>query len=199
MLHLQATNLSFAFHEHHHLFRNLNFDISAGELLHVRGSNGSGKTTLLKVLTSLLESSSGQLAVKVACEYLAAEHNGLYLKMDAVSNLAFWQNLRSPAAVPPIIQELDFWGLSHPLIRQHFPVEKFSTGMKRRLALARVRLSGTKLWLLDEPISGLDEAGIEKFCEVVQTHLNAGGSVILTSHDTHFLKKINHKTLDMNQ
>jgi len=83
------------------------------------------------------------------------------------------------------------------LIRQGLEVGKFSTGMKRRLALARLSLSQTKIWLLDEPLFGLDQKAIEVLIDSLQQHRDAGGAVLMISHDlAPFLSLIN-ETIDL--
>src|SRR5690606_18063088 len=117
-------------------------------------------------------------------EYLPAEANGLYLRMSAIQNLSFWAALRS---VRPTLDRvhaaLAVWGLDKPLLRDNFAVEKFSTGMKRRLALARLELSPAPCWLLDEPFYGLDQDAAAIFRSRLQAHLKRGGSALIVSHD----------------
>ena len=118
-------------------------------------------------------------------EYLPAEANGLYVKMDAVQNLRFWSELRGVEANEErILAALRRWRLDHPLLRQGFPVEKFSTGMKRRLALARLELSPARCWLLDEPVYGLDAEATLEFTRLVASHIGSGGSGLVVSHET---------------
>lgn len=133
-------------------------------------------------------------------EYLPAEANALFGKMDAMSNLRFWRKLRNLEASDASIRVvLKKWDLDHPLIRENFPVESFSTGMKRRLALARLELSETPCWLLDEPLYGLDTKGIETFQSMLEDHLKKGGITIIVSHDITPLERFPVRRLDMLQ
>ncbi|TWW09984.1 hypothetical protein E3A20_08890 [Planctomyces bekefii] len=117
-------------------------------------------------------------------EYLPAEANGLYLKMDAMQNLSYWDALRGhDDNIERIRKALARWNLDHPLLRDRFPVEKFSTGMKRRLALARLDLANASGWLLDEPVYGLDAEAIVAFREQLSEHLKRGGLALIISHD----------------
>lgn len=162
------------------------------------GPNGAGKSTFMAVVAGLLRADSGTIEYfpgdekdgpapdrRVYLEYLPAEANGLFVKMDAVQNLSFWSELRGIAASEEqILQALRHWRLDHPLLRQGFPVEKFSTGMKRRLALARLQLSPAPCWLLDEPVYGLDAEATAAFTRLVASHLSKGGSGLVVSHET---------------
>jgi heme exporter protein A len=129
-------------------------------------------------------------------EYLPAEANGLYLKMDATHNLLFWSALRGESvALEAVFKALERWNLNHALLRDNFPVEKFSTGMKRRLALARLALSPAPLWLLDEPLYGLDTQATGVFQDLLSEHLTAGGMALLVSHDLKPIEGLITRTL----
>jgi len=207
---LTVTDLSFRFRQRR-LFDGLSFTLKSGELIHLAGPNGCGKSTLMSVIAGLLSPASGKVEYypgsgaaapvddrRAFMEYLPAEANGLFLKLDAVANLSFWRALRGEAASPAGLTEaLARWGLDHALIRSEFPVEKFSTGMKRRLALARLTLSPAPLWLLDEPVYGLDEGATITFTAVLKEHLAKGGLAAVVSHDLKPLAGLIKQTLQL--
>jgi len=159
--------------------------VSPGELLHLSGPNGSGKTTFLKIIAGLIAPDKGSISFHdTHYEYLDSESNGHYLKISAASNLRFWGKLKQHhLSNQQLDDELLTWGLSNPYISQKLAVENFSTGMKRKLALARVSLSSEKIWLLDEPILGLDEKSLNLFSKKLAKHLNQGGCAVVISHD----------------
>ncbi len=205
---LKIHNLEFRY-QFRRILQGVSFAAEAGEIVHIIGPNGAGKTTLMTILAGLRQEHAGRIEYETApgklaedrrnfIEYLPAEANALYGKMDAMTNLRFWQSLRGhKSSDEALIQELEQWDLDHPLIRQNFPVERFSTGMKRRLALARVRLSATPCWLLDEPLYGLDTKGIQTFQGMLEAHLKNGGQAWIVSHDTAPLSIFKLRTLDL--
>lgn len=207
---LTVTNLSFRYSQRR-LFDDLSFTIKAGELVHFAGPNGCGKSTLMSVIAGLLTATSGKVEFfagegavapsadrRAFTEYLPAEANGLFLKLDATANLNFWKSLRGSSGDPQVVAAaLARWGLDHALLRTQFPVEKFSTGMKRRLALARIALSPAPLWLLDEPVYGLDDAAIGIFRDMLGQHLQRGGMAAIVSHDQKALTGLATKTIAM--
>jgi heme exporter protein A len=176
----------------------LSLSVRPGELVHLVGPNGAGKSTLVAIVAGLLRADTGSVEYfpqgdsagpaedrRLFLEYLPAEANGLFVKMDAVQNLSFWAQLRgAEASEERIFGALQRWHLDHPLLRQRFPVEKFSTGMKRRLALARLELSPAPCWLLDEPVYGLDAEATVAFTRLVAAHLAKGGLALVVSHET---------------
>ena len=204
---LAITNLSFGF-RHRRLFDALSLTAEAGELLHIAGPNGAGKSTFMAVVAGLLAPERGEVDYKLngtsvedrRCylEYLPAEANGLYLKMSAVQNLQFWSRLRGrDLSVDAVCAALEPWNLNHPFLRDGFPVEKFSTGMKRRLALARLDLSPAPCWLLDEPVYGLDAEAMMVFHQRLAAHLKKGGTAVVISHDLQPLAGLITRTVSL--
>jgi heme exporter protein A len=208
---LKISNLSFGY-RHLPLFHDISFEIKKGEMIHLSGSNGAGKSTMMSIVSGLLSPNTGtvefypgdhsQQAVqdrRLFLEYLPAEANGLYQKLGAVENLKFWAQLRGrKLSLGEMLESLDQWDLNLPLIRDQFPVEKFSTGMKRKLALARLQLSPAPCWLLDEPFYGLDTKAIEKFRQCLTEHLAGGGMALTISHDIVPLDGLIAKTVSLN-
>jgi heme exporter protein A len=190
---LTIESLSFGF-QHALLFDKVELTLGPGEIVHLSGHNGAGKSTFLSIIAGLRSQTKGDVFCTIDgarvenrrtyVEYLAAESNGLYGHLDAVSNLEFWTSLRG-RSLPreTIINALKTWGLGNALVREDFPVGKYSTGMKRRLALARISLSSCPIWLMDEPVYGLDNKGIELFRRMLVEHKSAGGSCLIVSHD----------------
>ena len=202
---LKVSDLTFQF-PHRQLFRDLSFQIRPGHLLHVKGANGVGKSTLVNILCGFLAPTSGEIAylkddttvdeLRDYLEYLPSEANGLFLKMNAVANLQFWLSLRGhTVSEAQLNSALEKWGLGHPILKTPFPVERYSTGMKRRLALARLTLSTAPFWLLDEPIYGLDAEATEIFATELKHHLEQGGLALMVTHETGILADLPHETL----
>ena len=210
---LKVENLSFGFGSRR-LFSNLNFEVRPGQLVHIAGSNGVGKSTLLSILAGTLSPMTGTAKYfpdqesapqnkeaadpRMYIEYVPAEANGLYLSMSAQENLSFWQALRhGKANLSDINRELDIWNLNQPWLNFGFPVSKFSTGMKRRLALVRLALAKVPCWLLDEPVYGLDEQAVSSFRQLLQAHLTSGGLAIIVSHDLTAIRGLELKTVTL--
>ena len=173
------------------LFRNLDFSLESGQLLYLRGHNGSGKSTLLRTLSGLLLAETGNIQWngqnihKARSEYhqtlLFLGHlNGLKGDLTAV------ENLRIDAAIQghQLSEKTAWQTLSDIGLRGHedLPTKYLSQGQKRRVALARLWVSNAMLWILDEPFSALDVDAVEQLQQVIRSHLDRGGMVILTTH-----------------
>ncbi len=172
------------------VLRGLSLRLPAGRIVALRGSNGSGKTTLLRLLATRLRPSSGRAsvfgrdlvreaaAVRREVAYLAV-HGGSYGTLTARENLRLACVLTG-APQDGVDAELARVGLSEHADR---PVRVFSSGMKRRLGLARLALRDAALWLLDEPYASLDEEGRELVDDLLSRARARGRTVLIASHE----------------
>jgi len=165
--------------------------VDAGEVLALLGANGSGKTTLLKILATLLRPSAGRgrvagfdLAKDVesirARVGLLAHGSYVYEDLTAAENLRFWATMAGlPADQASLQSALKAVELDQVAGER---ARTFSSGMKRRLALARILLGAPRLLLLDEPYAGLDQKGKKWIEEVMLDFKGKGGAVIVATH-----------------
>jgi len=182
---LQAEGLA-AFRGERLVFRDLDFTVPAGGALVLVGANGSGKSTLLRLLAGLVRPIAGRLlwsAEDALADLPSHAARVTYLgHLDAVKpGLTVEENLRfaarmSGGSVDAALQALGLGDLAD------VPARFLSAGQKRRLALARLALSVTPLWLLDEPTVGLDAASLERVGTVLRAHRARGGIVVAATH-----------------
>ena len=172
------------------LFSHLSFSLKPGELLHVTGANGSGKTTLLRTLCGLTRAHAGEVrwngsAIdKLGDDYHAqlayvGHANGIQGDLTPVENLRVASSLGGDADKSRIGTTLERLGLA---AYHHFPSKILSQGQKRRLALARLVVEHKPLWILDEPLSGLDVDSVSLMTTILMEHLAEGGLIVITSH-----------------
>ena len=161
------------------LFRDVSFRVAAGEWLAVRGPNGSGKTTLLRCVAGLTRLDAGTVAREGALVY-AGHLAGIKDDLTAEENLRGSLALR--AVTPPeaaLRDALQRVGLDR--IRQ-LPARRLSAGQRRRIGLARLMLDPARIWILDEPLTALDDAGQALFGGLLAGHLERGGLALLATH-----------------
>lgn len=189
-LRLQARNLACE-RDDRWLFRGLDLDIRAGEIVRVEGPNGSGKTTLLKILSGQLADYEGELfwneqpMRKSRDAFLA---NLLYLghapgvkaALTPLENLAWYQALAGHAPSEKsrmsALEELGLVGF------EDVPAAQLSAGQQRRVALARLSLTPRPLWVLDEPFTAIDRDGVAALERRLVEHARRGGCVLVTTH-----------------
>ena len=175
------------------LFSDLSLQLSAGQWLYLQGENGAGKTSLLRILAGLAHPAEGTVTWQghpISQQRSAYHADMLYLGHHASlkEDLTLTENLRGLMAMDglkvtdaAIRDALTRMGLSK---RQHLPARVLSAGQKRRGLLARLLLRPAKLWILDEPFNALDINAIADLQACLKTHLQQGGMVVLTSHQT---------------
>jgi heme exporter protein A len=173
------------------LFKNLSFELKAGGLVYVLGDNGSGKSSLLKLLCGLLTAETGSV---LWCEQNIRHEsevyqsnltyighlNGLKDELSALENLNFSVAVSGKSlSENQLLAALTYIGMER---YAHLPVGELSQGQKRRVALARLWLTTSPLWILDEPFAALDTAAITLLASRLTQHLADGGMVVMTSH-----------------
>ena len=169
------------------LFEGLSFELSAGQVLLLEGKNGSGKTSLLRILCGFREADAGQVkwcgdAINDADYYVDMAYVG---HLDGVKKeLTVLENLRVSLALGQAGQ----YSIQQALAKVHLDdfddalVQTLSAGQKRRLSLARLLITKNRLWILDEPFTSLDKAGIALIEALMIEHCANGGMIVLTSH-----------------
>jgi heme exporter protein A len=187
------------------LFRDFSLFLEPGEILQIAGPNGSGKTTLLRIICGLFEAESLSLkwggesvdsALRYADELIYVGHRGaLRSYLSVAENLAWLASLDDvevkPEDIDSVLKQLNLDGYHDEL------VSNLSAGQRRRVSLARLELSGAKLWLLDEPFTALDHAGVEILRDWVDHFVEGGGSVILTTHQQVTFRSPSYRLLNL--
>ncbi len=174
------------------LFSNLSFEAAPHTLLEVRGQNGSGKTSLLRNLCGLLPPAAGAIQWCGKDIYTIADDYRSHLAylghLSGVKDeLTASENIRMSAVAAGLSASAE--QIDAALIRlglrdfRDSPCKALSQGQRRRVALARLCLSVTRsLWILDEPYTALDTAALAVIKDLLESHLEAGGIVVLTTH-----------------
>ncbi len=172
------------------LFSALDFQLGAGEVLRVEGANGSGKTTLLRTLCGLRRPDEGEILwdgeplARVRPEFNAeltyiGHLPGIKVDLTPLENLAVDGALHRTRADADAMAALDAVGLFG---FEDLPARTLSAGQRRRVALARLFLMDTRLWVLDEPFTALDVRGVDMLAACIDDHVARGGMVIFTTH-----------------
>jgi ABC-2 type transport system ATP-binding protein len=176
--------------------KNINLKIKKGEIFGLLGPNGAGKTTMVSILTTLLQPTSGTAkilgynvvkqpwSVKISIGLMMGSEM-IYHRMTGFKNLKYFSKLYGVKNFKERILDLtDKLNLSGWL---HQYVDKYSKGMKLKLALVRVLLTKPRVLFLDEPMLGLDPKGVNTIIEILK-ELNT--TIFLTSHQMNVVERI---------
>lgn len=187
---LVVSNLFFEYADRP-LLTDVSFIVRPRELLHLKGTNGAGKSTLLKLLASLLQPLSGEILFE-----------GIALRDCLTHYRAQLCYLGHVEGIHPLLTPRDIWAFevmhtvdtpSLEVVLEMLQLEDLldtpfallSAGQKKRVGMMRLAMKKqAKVWLLDEPWAALDSAGIEQLLGLICGHLEAGGVVVTTAHQS---------------
>lgn len=183
---LEVINLS-CVRDERFLFHSLTFDVAAGDIVQIEGPNGAGKTSLLRLLAGLSRPGEGEVRwenKRINQQREQWHQNMLYLGhqpgikavLSPLENLRFCHPDCHDGQIFDALECVDLLGYEEVAVAQ------LSAGQQRRVALARLWLSRAPLWILDEPLTAIDKAGVEKLMARFTEHADNGGAVILTTH-----------------
>ena len=173
------------------IFENINLSLGAGKIILLKGKNGSGKTTLLKSILNIIEPSSGSIYWKGKLlkknlydfynhtTYIADKTSSLS-KLSVRENINIWKKIFLSkihnSQVDIILKTLK--------LDKYFnqKVNSLSFGETKKLEFLRLIIENKKIWILDEPLSNLDDESIDVLGQTFDDHCSKEGSIIFSSH-----------------
>jgi heme exporter protein A len=175
---LKLVGLEFAYQEQP-VIHDCDFHLNHSTICHLQGVNGSGKSTLLKCIASILKPSAGTIERHCLCSYIGHQL-AIHPLLTVIENLKFSFSSNENSFLQQLLKHANLSKQS-----ERFAGE-LSVGQRHKLALCRLVLEKSDLWLLDEPFANLDEAGEQWLWSLIEQHQKQGGSVILTAHQRDF-------------
>jgi heme exporter protein A len=161
------------------LFAQLDLQVGAGEIVHLAGANGAGKTTLLRILAGLSRYGfSGSVQRHADCLFLG-HHSAVKPLLSPRENLRWHpsgEDYGDDARIDAALEAVGLFGY------EDVAAARLSAGQTRRVNLARLYLSDSPLWLLDEPFTAIDSGGVGRLQERFVEHGASGGAIVMTSH-----------------
>ncbi|HEX8980432.1 MAG TPA: cytochrome c biogenesis heme-transporting ATPase CcmA [Parasulfuritortus sp.] len=173
------------------LFSGMNFGLEAGRLLLVQGGNGRGKTSLLRLLCGLASPLEGE--VRWRGRPIGEVREQYHREMAYIGHLNAIKDDLTPLENLRLSADLAGRHLSEAAAEQSLvrlglercldlPARVLSFGQRRRVILAGLLSAGALLWILDEPLTGLDVHGVALVEELLRAHVLGGGMVVMTTH-----------------
>lgn len=167
------------------IFNNLNFNLESGKIIGLLGPNGSGKTTLIKLLSGLLRPESGSILIdgkkigpetKAIVSYLPERtYFNEYLKVENLVNM--FEDFYADFDAGRAYQMMGLLNINPAMV-----LKKLSKGNKEKVQLIMVMSRRAKLYLLDEPIAGVDPAARDYILDTILTNYDKEASILISTH-----------------
>lgn len=164
---------------------NLSLNIKKGGIIGILGPNGSGKTTLIKIMTGLLRPNKGQVLIegenpgaytKSIVSYLP-DRNFLYDWMSVEEAIGFYKDFYEDFDEKKAIDLIEFMDL-----KRDMKVKELSKGMHEKLNLSLVLARNAKVYIIDEPIAGVDPVARDQILDAIVKNYNRASTMIITTH-----------------
>lgn len=168
-----------------HILKDINLKIQSGRIVGLLGKNGMGKTTLIKLINDLLTPTSGEILIKGNKPGIESKRIISYLpertyldKSMTIGEILkyfeeFYENFNKDKAIK-LLKDLD--------LDINLKVNKMSKGMQEKLQLILVMSRDAELYILDEPLGGVDPATRDYILDTILSNFNEGASVIISTH-----------------
>ena len=160
-------------------------DINQKQKINIYGENGSGKTSLLKMIAGITQPTEGEVIYDPLFDtnndiFYIGHKYGLKSELTVYQNLQYTLNFSNNNGHSTIESELEDYSMKRYMDTQ---VRNLSHGQKKVVSLVQLTLISNRLWILDEPFTGLDESKINLLLTKMDKHVDSMGTVIITSHD----------------
>ena len=190
------------------ILNDISFSIETGEFVTLIGNNGAGKSTLLRIISTLSKPTHGRITFKGTNQKeslrewrqkigIISHENRLYGDLSSVDNLRVFGTLYGvedlESNTDQVLQKTDLFHVAR------LPVGNFSSGMKKRLMIARLMLCKPEILILDEPFTGLDQHSNQWFQNYLTAFHQQGGTVIMVTHQLELGLKLATRVLVLHQ
>lgn len=173
------------------LFNKFNLKLKKSQIIILIGDNGSGKSSLMDLIVGILKPNSGEIKIegntihelgKTIRNFLLyiPHQNNLKDNITVQENLTIWLNLLDFSLdLEQLYNNLKFFDL---LEYKDILVKNLSHGQKKKVSLVKLLYSKAKIWLLDEPLNGLDKKSSVKLIKKIESFSHSGGAILISSH-----------------
>ena len=185
----------------HYSVKNASFDVRGGEVFGFLGPNGAGKSTIIKSIVGIQTITSGNIEVcgfdvdkqSVQAKHelgFVPDHYALYENLtgrEYINYIADLYEVSKEDRDARIAHYVSIFQLTGSFDNQ---IKTYSHGMKQKIAIMAALVHNPKLWILDEPLTGLDPTSIHEVKECMKAHAKAGNIVVFSSHIIDVVEKI---------
>ncbi len=181
--------------------KDINFEITAGKIVGLVGKNGAGKSTIIKSITGILPFEKGSIKIMgydIKKESILAKKNlgfvpdvcYAFSQMTGLEYINFIADIFETSKKDReerLNKMLEFFPLGQSI---HKLISSYSHGMKQKISIMASLISSPKLWILDEPITGLDPQTSFNLIECMRNYAKEGNAVLFSSHNLDIVEKL---------
>lgn len=177
------------------ILHDVSLSLEKGKIYGIVGRNGSGKTMLMKCICGFVKPTSGTIVVQgqiVGKDVdfpgdigLIIESPGFIPYYSGIKNLKILAKINGKIGREEIMEAIELAGLAG---QENKLVRKYSLGMRQRLGLAQAIMENPSIYILDEPMNGLDEEGVEEMRSIFMDLKKKGKTILLVSHNSEDIK-----------
>ncbi|MBV7272194.1 ABC transporter ATP-binding protein [Clostridium sp. PL3] len=207
---IELMNISKSYNKGMKAVDNLNLTIKDGEIFGFLGHNGAGKTTTLKMITGILEPDEGDIklnGVSIKKEPLKAkmelgyvpDNPDMFLRLKGIEYINFMADMYE---VPSDLRNKKIENLSKRLELDNVlddKIQSYSHGMRQKIVLMGALIHDPSIWILDEPMTGLDPKAAFTLKEMMKEHVSNGKTVFFSTHVLEVAEKICDKVAVINK
>lgn len=189
-----------------YVLENINLEMSKGEICGLIGRNGSGKTMLLKCICGFVIPTSGKIFIheeELNHKIKAAQNMGIIIETPGfLPDVTGFQNLKYLSLIykkignNEIIETMEKVGLDASSKKK---VGKYSLGMRQRLGIAQAIMENPEILILDEPMNGLDNQGVDDMRKLFMQLKDNGTTILLASHNREDIGILCNKVLELDR
>ncbi|CUU46830.1 MULTISPECIES: ABC transporter ATP-binding protein [Clostridium] len=207
---INICNITKSYNGNYNAVSNLNLEIKDGEIYGLLGPNGAGKTTTIKMITGIIAPTSGKIEINgidISKEPVRAKEQFGYVpdSPDMFLRLSGMEYLNFMADVYGVSKEERLSRIRE--ISKRFEMElalgdkihSYSHGMRQKVVLMGVLIHKPKVWILDEPMTGLDPKSAFTLKEMMREHADEGNTVIFSTHVLEVAEKVCDKVAIINK
>jgi len=189
---------------------NLNLEIKDGEIFGLLGPNGAGKTTTIKMITGIIESTLGSIEINnidINKDPIKAKEQfgyvpdspDMFLRLTGIEYLNFMADVYGVSKDDRTIRINELSKRFEMSSAIGDKIQSYSHGMRQKIVIMGVIIHNPKVWILDEPMTGLDPKSAFILKEMMREHANAGNTVIFSTHVLEVAEKICDKVAIINK
>ncbi|NOW03078.1 ABC transporter ATP-binding protein [Clostridium beijerinckii] len=207
---INISNITKSYNGNYNAVSNLNLEIKDGEIYGLLGPNGAGKTTTIKMITGIIAPTSGKIEINgidISKEPVRAKEQfgyvpdspDVFLRLSGMEYLNFMADVYGVSKEDRLLRIKEISKRFEMDLALGDKIHSYSHGMRQKIVLMGVLIHKPKVWILDEPMTGLDPKSAFTLKEMMREHADEGNTVVFSTHVLEVAEKVCDKVAIINK